>query len=117
MRTTFRSDNNAAKLDERARAHGVSIWKAERPFDRIWGLAGVTLLVEYKNPETSYGKAGLNPVQADIARNWRGGKIHVLESVEDVETLVALMRRMGRVLRELDQSLQPAIRSPRSEPV
>jgi hypothetical protein len=101
LRTTYRSDGNAKKLDERARAHGVSIWRAERPFDRIWGLAGITLLVEYKNPETGYGRAGLNPIQSEIARNWRGGKIHVIDAVEDVDAVVALMRKMGRLVRDL----------------
>ena len=96
-----RADNNAKTLDERARAHGVSIWYADRPFDRIWGVMGITVLVEYKNPATSYGKAGLNPVQTEIARSWRGGPVYVVSTVAEVESTIAELKRLGRVLTQL----------------
>ena len=99
MRYRLRADGNAKPLDERARAHGVSVWRAERPFDRIWGIAGITALVEYKNPETRYGKAGLNPLQQSIADNWRGGPVYVVSTVEEVDATVAKLRALGRTLR------------------
>jgi hypothetical protein len=94
----FKQDNNARALDERAEAHGVSIWRSERPFDRIWGLAGVTALVEYKNPATPYGRAGLNPTQRSIAETWRGLLITV-RTVDEVDAAVARLRALGRVAR------------------
>jgi hypothetical protein len=97
----YRADGNAKQLDERARAHGVSIWRAERPFDRLWGLSGLTVLVEYKNRATAYGRAGLNPLQKAIADSWRGNKVYIIETVEDVDSVVAEIRRLGRALRDL----------------
>lgn len=88
-RSVERSEGNAKKLDERARAHGVSIWLGEQPSVRIWGMSGVTFLVEYKRP----GKPVLD------AETWKGNKVAVVETVEDVDAVVALMRKIGRVLQ------------------
>jgi hypothetical protein len=61
--------------------------------DLVVGCAGRTHLVEVKNPETSYGRAGLNRDQSAFARDWRGGKVYVVETVEDVYALVQQWRK------------------------
>jgi hypothetical protein len=66
---------------------GVPNWP-----DLVVGCVGVNHLVEIKNPDTRYGRAGLNPGQSAFARDWRGGAIEVVESVEDAVTLVMSWR-------------------------
>lgn len=46
------------------------------------------ILVEIKNPKTSYGKRGLNPIQRKWAENWKGGKVYILSSIEEAELFV-----------------------------
>lgn len=61
--------------------------------DVVVGYLGTDHLVEYKNPETRYGRAGLNPGQAVFARDWRGGKVWVVSSELEVDALVTNWRR------------------------
>lgn len=57
------------------------------------GAVGLNHLVECKNPETAYGRAGLNANQQAFARDWRGGKVYTVATTEDVITLVNRWRR------------------------
>lgn len=61
--------------------------------DIVIGLLGRNELVEIKNPETGYGKAGLNSNQTAFARDWRGGQLHVVSTADDVVALVQKIRR------------------------
>lgn len=61
--------------------------------DCIIGVCGKTALVEIKNPETRYGKAGLNTNQTAFERDWRGGPIYVVSSELEVVALVNNLRR------------------------
>ncbi|PXV54214.1 hypothetical protein SAMN04487785_1146 [Dyella jiangningensis] len=48
----------------------------------------ITQLVEVKNPETAYGRRGLNANQTAFARDWRGGKIWTVTGVDEATALV-----------------------------
>lgn len=62
--------------------------------DVVVGVVGRNHLVEFKNLETRYGRAGLNPNQQVFARDWRGGKLFVVSSVDEVAALVRNLRAM-----------------------
>ncbi len=72
---------------------------AERPVDRLWGLLGITWLVEYKNPETAYGRKGLRPTQKRFEETWRGSGVVVIDCVEKVDVAARHMREAARRLR------------------
>lgn len=61
--------------------------------DIIVGCAGSTVCVEIKNPETRYGRAGLNTNQTAFSRDWRGGPLYVVSSLDEVAALVNNLRR------------------------
>jgi len=61
--------------------------------DFVLGVSGANVLVEVKNPETSYGRAGLNENQTAFEREWRGGKVYVVRTLDDAVGLVNRMRR------------------------
>jgi len=61
--------------------------------DVVVGCIGKNHLVEYKNPETAYGRKGLNSGQQAFARDWRGGKVWVASSTDECAALVANWRR------------------------
>lgn len=61
--------------------------------DLVVGVIGVNHLVECKNLETAYGRAGLNENQSAFARDWRGGKVWVATSEVDAYNLVAEWRK------------------------
>jgi len=57
------------------------------------GAIGRTWLVELKNPQSAYGRAGLNENQSAFARDWRGGKVYTACTENDVIALVQHWRR------------------------
>lgn len=63
--------------------------------DVIVGVMSRNHLVELKNPQTRYGRAGLNSNQQAFAAEWRGGKLFCVSSVDEVAALVRNMRAMG----------------------
>ncbi len=61
--------------------------------DVVVGCAGVDRLVEIKNPATRYGRAGLNDNQQAFSRDWRGGKLWVVSTPDEVAAVVGNWRR------------------------
>lgn len=61
--------------------------------DIVCGAMGRSWLVELKSPDSRYGRAGLNDNQSAFARDWRGGRIYVATSADDVIALVQHWRR------------------------
>lgn len=61
--------------------------------DIVVGVAGKNALVEIKNPETAYGRAGLNNNQTAFERDWRGAKPFVVSDELEVVALVNSLRR------------------------
>lgn len=55
-------------------------------FGHEWGL------VELKNPNTGYGRRGLNKNQKAWANDWKGGEVHIVRTVEEVAALVRAKR-------------------------
>lgn len=94
-----REDGNAKELTARALAHGVSVERLKRPLDRLWGLGGVDQLVEYKNPATRYGRAGLTEGQEKFVERWRGSRPVVVATEEDVDRVVKWMRARAAALQ------------------
>lgn len=64
--------------------------------DALIGLIGQNMLVEFKNPDTSYGRAGFNANQSAFSRDWRGGRIWIVRSPDEATTLVQQWRRETR---------------------
>lgn len=53
--------------------------------DGIAFIQGNWQLFDIKNPETSYGKRGLNKVQKKWIADWRGGPVYLIYTVEEAE--------------------------------
>lgn len=92
-------DANHNTVADRFRALGCSV--ADLPAtgipgfpDTLVGCLGVTHLVEIKNLETRYGRAGLNANQTAFARDWRGSKVWTV-CTEDEATAVVQNWRKG----------------------
>lgn len=56
--------------------------------DLIVGIKGEWYLVDVKNPETSYGRKGLNKRQTEWAFNWQGGGVYLIYTIDDVKALI-----------------------------
>jgi hypothetical protein len=99
MRTTYASkDRNHDGLVSVFRELGCSVAELVDTGLPGWpdlavGCIGVTHLVELKNPETAYGRAGMNANQSAFARDWRGEKVYLVDSVDGVCELVGHWRR------------------------
>jgi hypothetical protein len=61
--------------------------------DVVVGCMGQNHLVEFKNPGSRYGRAGLNANQQAFARDWRGGQVFVVSTTDEVIALVSNWRR------------------------
>ena len=64
--------------------------------DFLIGCLGVNHLVECKDPDTAYGREGLNQRQTRFAQHWNGGPVEVVRTLEDVLGLVAYWRTHTR---------------------
>lgn len=67
---------------------GVAGWP-----DVVVGCIGRNHLVEFKNPGTAYGRAGLNANQREFAQRWRGGQMYAVSTPDEVDVLVQNWRR------------------------
>lgn len=72
-------------------AAGVAGWP-----DLVVGLLGANRLVEIKNPDTRYGRAGLNTNQQAFNRGWRGEPMFTVCTEDEVTVLVQNWRRNAR---------------------
>lgn len=61
--------------------------------DLVVGCIGRNHLVEIKNPDTAYGRAGLNGNQRHFSRDWRGGMVYTVSSADEATVLVQNWRR------------------------
>lgn len=68
-------------------AIGCSVLYIEEPVDLLVGRAGSTYLLEVKNPDTSHG---LTDKQQKFIAEWRGGPVHVVETVEEACRVVTV---------------------------
>lgn len=91
-------DRNHDALADAFRALGCSVVDLHATGIPGWpdvavGCIGRTYLVEFKNPATAYGRAGLTAEQSAFARDWRGSAPCVATCVEDVVVLVQRWRK------------------------
>lgn len=61
--------------------------------DFLVGCLGVTHIVEVKNPETRYGRAGLSVTQQKFNLGWRGEPMVAVSTLLEVDALVQNWRR------------------------
>lgn len=60
--------------------------------DLIVGFKAKTILMEIKNPKTSYGKKGLNKNQLKWKEQWTGGEYCVVDSPEAALRMIGVLR-------------------------
>jgi hypothetical protein len=91
MRHAARIDANQTAIVAALRAQGASVYLIKLPVDLLVGYGGKTALVEVKNPQSRYGRAGLNANQQSWLASWQGGLAAVVDSVEAAERLLKVM--------------------------
>lgn len=105
-----KKDANHGEIVAALKAHGVSVIDTSGlgggfP-DLICGFSGLTLLVEIKNPKTSYGRRGLNSNQAKWKQEWTGGPYSVVSSVESaIRAVDALKSGPVATIRDVEGAL------------
>lgn len=91
MRYAARVDANQEQIVSAMRAAGASVTILKLPVDLLVGHAGKTALVEVKDPNSSYGKKGLNENQRAFQAGWKGGIVAIVDSVESALRLLRMM--------------------------
>jgi hypothetical protein len=82
MRRAARIDANQSQVIIALRAAGASVDVLGQPVDLLVGFRSVTILMEVKNPDNSYGKAGANKNQRTFMEAFRGGPVCVVDGPE-----------------------------------
>ena len=77
----LRVDENQKAIVKALEQVGAFVWIIGRPVDLLVGFRGMTILMEVKNPKTSYGKK-LNVNQKEFFNSWKGGTVCSVDSVE-----------------------------------
>lgn len=91
MRYAARSDANQSEIVAALRASGASVFVLKLPVDLLVGYAGKTALVEIKDPNSRYGRKGLNQNQSAFLMGWNGGTVALIDSVEAAQNLIRMM--------------------------
>lgn len=60
--------------------------------DLIVGFQNMTILMEIKNPKTSYGKKGLNKNQLQWKEKWTGGAYCVVDSIDSALRMIGVVK-------------------------
>ena len=97
MRRAAKRDANHNLVADQFRALGCSVFETDRVGDGfpdlVIGCMGVNFLVEVKNPETRYGRAGLNGGQTLFNDAWRGDKVWLVCSEDEAVAVVQNWRK------------------------
>ena len=91
-------DRNHDAIASHFRALGCSVIETHNAGisgfpDLVVGCIGRNRLVEVKNPETRYGKAGLNENQTAFNRDWRGERMYQVSSTDEATAVVQNWRK------------------------
>jgi hypothetical protein len=79
-RYALRTDSNQGAIVSALRAAGAKVKVVHQPYDlQVWAPNGKTAYFEVKNPNTAYGKKGLNAKQVEEAN---GLPVAMVDSVE-----------------------------------
>lgn len=96
-RRAARRDANHKDVADTFRALGCSVFETDRVGggwpDAVVGLLGVSHLIEIKNPETHYGRGGLNTNQSAFSAAWKGSPIIVITSPDEAAAFVLNKRK------------------------
>ncbi len=92
-RTAAKKDSNHEKIVEELEAGGARCMDMSKmgngfPDLLVWHL-DMWHVVEIKNPQTAYGKKGLNKRQKEWATEWQGGPVYVVRTSEDCQNFVS----------------------------
>lgn len=95
-----RKDGNHNAIADTFRALGCSVKETHMVgefIDMVVGCVGMNHLVEVKNLETQYGRAGFSATQSKFSAAWRGEKPHKVECPADAIKLVQRWRKEAQV--------------------
>lgn len=98
MRRAARVDANQEQIVSALRAAGASVTVIKLPVDLLVGYAGITSLVEVKNPQSQYGKKGLNSNQSDFLAGWNGGPVVMVDSPESALQMLRMMEKPSKTV-------------------
>jgi hypothetical protein len=113
MKYGAKKDANHLAIQQTLQSLGVAVYDlsgmgAGFPDLLVW-IRGQWELVEIKNPKTGYGRRGMNPLQRAWIDRWRGGPVHILQTVDDA---IAFARgQLGAI-----QIVYPAGCKPKPDP-
>lgn len=84
-----KKDANHVIIVDFLRSNGIPVYDLSGagcgiPDCLVW-LCNEWRLVEIKNPNTGYGRRGLNPIQKQWIKRWNGGPIYIIKSLADAE--------------------------------
>lgn len=85
-RHVHRKDNNHAAIVQALRGVGALVIDTSSLglfVDIVCAYHGEWLIIEVKNPDTAYGRSGLNPNQQALAMAAGSAPVHVVSSVDD----------------------------------
>lgn len=111
MRAGFkcRVDANQAEIVNALRGAGASVIDASAAGggvpDLIIGFNGKTILMEVKNPKTSYGRKGLNENQKRWVDKWIGGPVCLVDSIEAALRVIGVVEASDQVVTSIDEAL------------
>lgn len=93
LRTNAKKDANHHIIVDALTAGGVFVRDLSRA---LFGVPDLLVwhnnawhLIEIKNPQTTYGRKGLNKSQKEWAKNWSGGPVYVIRTTNDVDLFLA----------------------------
>ena len=92
MRRAARVDATQTAVVSALRAAGASVDVLGQPVDLLVGFRSVTILMEVKNPDNSYGKAGANKNQRTFMEGFKGGPVCVVDGPESALRAIGVIK-------------------------
>jgi len=93
MRMSSKKDANHWEIVRLLMAGGAFVKDMSRAFfgvpDLLVWYKGIWSFIEIKNPQSYYGKKGLNKQQRKWAEDWCGGPVFVIRTADDVALFLA----------------------------
>lgn len=93
-------DNNEKLIVQALKGSGVSVAYG-KTIDLRLGFLGRDYQAEIKNPDTAYGKKGLNENQIEHVATWNGARLLTFYTVEDAQAWVRECREDIAPVREV----------------
>ena len=114
LRTNAKKDANHQRVVDRLEAGGAKVIDTSRmmfgfPDLLVWHVKAWHT-VEIKNPDTHYGRKGLNKQQEKWSKEWQGGPVYIIRTDEDVDTFLigelSKLDQMGGYIPEALDALE-----------